>query len=134
MSHSVRSTRSPHTARMGRLILCQDFNSQSVLIAIFRASTRQRQKSSLNRHIKSVRTPGRHVTTSRSNSPSCRPIYGSNGLALAVSGGYSTRPFLGGEKPKPFLVREGWRFLRVAGLPFSTFLFWFGAQPPDGDY
>src|SRR5258708_40243780 len=107
MSHSVRSTRSPHTARMGRLILCQDFNSQSVLIAIFRASTRQRQKSSLNRHIKSVRTPGRLVTTSRSNSPSCRPIYGSNGLALAVSGGYLSRSLCGGGKAKGFMVGGG---------------------------
>src|SRR5258708_35556107 len=113
MSHSVRSTRSPHTARMGRLILCQDFNSQSVLIAIFRASTRQRQKSSLNRHIKSVRTPGRLVTTSRSNSPSCRPIYGSNGLALAVSGGFFVPPFFGGESAQLFLLRAGLRLARL---------------------
>ena len=78
MSRSVRSTRTPHTTRVGRLILCQDFNSRSSLMSIFRASTRQRQKSSSNRHIKSVRTPGRLGTTSRSNSPSCRPIYRSN--------------------------------------------------------
>jgi uncharacterized OsmC-like protein len=78
MSHSVRSTRSPHTTRVGRIILCQDFNSRSGLMSIFRASTRQRQKSSSNRHIKSVRTPGRLVTTSRLNSPSCRPNYRSN--------------------------------------------------------
>src|SRR5260221_10134713 len=118
MSHSVRSTRSPHTARMGRLILCQDFNSQSVLIAIFRASTRQRQKSSLNRHIKSVRTPGRLVTTSRSNSPSCRPIYGSNGLALAVSGGCCGRSLAGGETAHALLKGEGAAFAGVVEFVF----------------
>ena len=74
MSHSVRSMRSPPTTRAGRLIPCQDFNSQSSSMYTFLVSTRQRHKGSLNRRIKSVRIRGRLGTILRSNSPSCRPF------------------------------------------------------------
>ena len=45
-------------APMGRLILCRDLHSRSNWMSILRASTRQRQRNSSKRHIKSVLTPG----------------------------------------------------------------------------